>query len=70
MQPGDIHLLCSDGLTGVLDDELVSGMLAKHVDVLEGMLQTLISIALQRAAPDNISAALIRSKLPVRKDGK
>ncbi len=66
VQPGDMHLLCSDGLTGVLDDKLVSGMLAKRIDVLEGMLQTLISTALQRAAPDNISAALIRSKLPVR----
>jgi serine/threonine protein phosphatase PrpC len=66
VQPGDVHLLCSDGLTGMLDDELVSGMLAKQLNGLEGMLQSLISAALQRAAQDNVSAAMIRSKPPIR----
>ncbi len=68
VQPGDLHLLCSDGLTGVLEDETISSMLTKHVGALEGAAQTLFSAALLRAAPDNISAAMIRSEITPRKE--
>lgn len=63
VQPGDVHLICSDGLTGVLDDEMIEGILIKHEDSLEDMVQTLFSAALIREAPDNISAALIQSDI-------
>ncbi len=63
VQPGDLHLLCSDGLTGVLEDETISSMLTKNTGALEGVAQTLFNAALQRAAPDNVSAAIIRSVL-------
>lgn len=69
VQPGDVHLLCSDGLTGVLDDETISSMLGKRVGALEGTVQSLFSEALLRAAPDNISAAMILSTLTPRKNG-
>ena len=63
VQPGDVHLICSDGLTGVLDDEMIEGILIKHEDALEDMVQTLFSAALIHEAPDNISAALIQSDI-------
>jgi len=66
VQPGDVHLLCSDGLTGVLENDTISSMLVKHVGALEGVVQTLFSAALLRAAPDNISAALVQSTLTPR----
>jgi len=67
VQPGDLHLLCSDGLTGVLADDFISNMLEKHVGALEGAAQTLFSETLLRAAPDNISAALVLSTVASRK---
>jgi serine/threonine protein phosphatase PrpC len=63
VQPGDVHLICSDGLTGVLDDQSITGMLIKHEDELEDMVQTLFSAALIREAPDNISAIIVQSDL-------
>ncbi len=63
VRPGDVHLICSDGLTGVLDDEMIEGMLIKHEDALEDMVQTLFSAALIREAHDNISAAIIQSDI-------
>lgn len=67
VRPGDVHLLCSDGLTGVLSDDTISDMLIKHVGALEGAVQTLFSAALLRAAPDNVSAAMVQSTLSPRK---
>ncbi len=63
VQPGDVHLICSDGLTGVLGDELIAGMLTKHENALEDMVQTLFSAALIRKAHDNITAVIVQSDL-------
>jgi len=68
VQPGDVHLLCSDGLTGVLDDKTIASMLSQHSGVLEGVVQSLFSASLLRAAPDNISAAMIRSELSSKRE--
>ncbi len=68
VQPGDLHLLCSDGLTGVLEDETISGMLTKNTGALEGVAQTLFNMALLRDAPDNISTAIIQSVLSPGKE--
>lgn len=66
VQPGDVHLLCSDGLTGVLDDAVVADMLIKREDNIEGVLQTLFNAALLKGATDNISAALVLARLAPR----
>ncbi len=63
VQPGDVHLLCSDGLTGVLEDDIIKSMLGKHIGALDGVLQTFFSECLLRSAPDNISAAIVLSEL-------
>lgn len=66
VQPGDVHLLCSDGLTGVIDEATIAEMLIRREGTLEGVLQSLFNAALHKGAPDNISAALVSSKLAPR----
>ena len=63
VQPGDYYLLCSDGLTGVLDDKQIRKIIARHDGELEGIAQKLLNAALLRAAPDNVSVALVHSGL-------
>jgi protein phosphatase len=57
--PGDQLLLCTDGLTEMVTDELIAGVLheAKTVD---DACQTLIDLALAGGGFDNITVALTR----------
>ncbi len=67
VEPGDIYLFCSDGLSGVLDDELIAKILKARAGTIEGVIQNLLSAALRRSAADNISIALVESVRPARK---
>lgn len=60
LQPGDICLICSDGLTDVVDDESIAGLLTQHADDLEGLPQRLVDSAKQAGGPDNISVILVQ----------
>jgi len=55
----EIFLLCSDGLTGVLEDEEISTILALRSHQPEHCLETLIDACVDGGAPDNISVILI-----------
>jgi protein phosphatase len=57
--PGDIVLMCSDGLTGHLDDEEIAGVVAKDDD-LAAVCERLIEIANSRGGEDNVTVALVR----------
>ena len=58
IEPGDVYLLCSDGLSGMVsDDELVA--LLTRDDDLEEVLAALIFAANNAGGPDNITAVLI-----------
>lgn len=65
LQEGDIFLLCTDGLVGMLEDELVSDALRAHVPGglhppdLEGAANALVTMANDRGGYDNITVALI-----------
>jgi protein phosphatase len=55
LEPGDIALLCSDGLTTVVDDDEIAACLAATAP--QKRAEALIAFALDRGAPDNVSVA-------------
>jgi PPM family protein phosphatase len=59
-QPGDLVLLCSDGLSDMLIDEVISQTLLAHQDSLETAGQALIEAANEAGGKDNISVVLAR----------
>jgi len=65
LESGDVFLLCTDGLAGMLEDELLSDALRAHVSPgdaapdVEGAARTLLAMAKDRGGYDNISVALI-----------
>lgn len=59
LQVGDIYLLCSDGLSGVVDDATMAKVLASEPD-LDAACRTLVDIANERGGPDNITVVLVR----------
>ncbi len=62
MQAGDIHLICSDGLSGVLSDRFMAQCLSLHSDEQEAAIQVLLFSALRRSARDNVSVAIVYAR--------
>jgi serine/threonine protein phosphatase PrpC len=60
-QPGDIYLLCSDGLYDMVADTEIHDIILRHQDNLETATQSLIDTANQNGGADNVSALLIRT---------
>jgi PPM family protein phosphatase len=58
-KPGDVYLLCSDGLTGMISDEEVASILRGSED-LEESADALIRAANQSGGRDNITVVLFR----------
>ncbi|MEZ5155538.1 MAG: Stp1/IreP family PP2C-type Ser/Thr phosphatase [Solirubrobacterales bacterium] len=58
-RPGDVFLLCSDGLTTMLDDEDVAAVLAREED-LNMAGRRLVRAANERGGRDNITVVLFR----------
>ncbi|MFM6977631.1 MAG: PP2C family protein-serine/threonine phosphatase [Micrococcales bacterium] len=57
--PGDRWLLCSDGLSGVVPEDVISRiMLNKTVDVEEAA-ELLVYEALEHGAPDNVTVVIV-----------
>jgi serine/threonine protein phosphatase PrpC len=59
LQPGDQMLLCSDGLTGPVDDQRIAEILVGTPDGAEAC-QSLIDAANAAGGPDNITVVLLR----------
>ncbi len=57
--PGDLVLLCSDGLTGMLTDRLLRRILTREAELHE-LVADLILGANERGGRDNITAVLIK----------
>lgn len=57
VRPGDVFLLCSDGLSGVLDDKVLSEMVLTNPP--EPAVAKLIKLANDWGGPDNISAVVV-----------
>jgi PPM family protein phosphatase len=58
-QPGDLFLLCSDGLHGCVDDKEITELLGRDAPS-DDICDALIDAALEQGAPDNVTAVLIR----------
>jgi serine/threonine protein phosphatase PrpC len=58
-QPGDIYLLCSDGLSGMIADDEILDILMSTGDINEGC-RRLITRANEHGGEDNITAILVR----------
>lgn len=59
-EPGDIYLLCSDGLSDMLLPEEIGGLLASSQKTLQHVCDDLVQRANDNGGHDNISAILIR----------
>ena len=60
-KPGDVYLLCSDGLTGMLPEEEILRVVSDHNDDLERACQELIDRANERGGLDNVTAILVKT---------
>jgi serine/threonine protein phosphatase PrpC len=60
----DIYLLCSDGLSDLVDDEVIQNTLNMLSSDLTVTAQTLIDMANDSGGKDNISVILVRVKKP------
>jgi serine/threonine protein phosphatase PrpC len=59
-QPGDVFLLCSDGLAGlVTDDELEDALQSLVVTGLDEKSAELVALAHERGAPDNVTVGFL-----------
>lgn len=58
--PGDIYMLCSDGLNDMVDDEEIHLTLSKYSANLGQAANELVRLANQKGGKDNISVVLIR----------
>ncbi len=63
LQPGDQLLLCSDGLTGVVEDEAIARTLMEVEDP-DQAVGDLIDLANEAGGPDNITVLLLRYEDP------
>ena len=57
-QSGDIFLLCSDGLSGMISDEQMQAIVARNVGNLEGATRKLIDTANANGGVDNVTVIL------------
>lgn len=58
--PGDVYLLCSDGLTDMVSDVQIRSILINHGAHLKAAVSELIEVAKQKGGKDNISVILVR----------
>ena len=56
--PGDLFLLCSDGLTDMITDDLIEDIQLNYKDDLQKMNMELIKQAKEHGGKDNVSAML------------
>jgi len=70
VREGDVYLLCTDGLTDMVEDEDIAAALAQPSASLDECGARLVAMANDRGGRDNISVVLIRIRraFPARRD--
>jgi len=59
-QPGDIFMLCSDGLTNMLPDAEIAAAIGEFPDDLQAAAGNAVALANTRGGRDNVSVVLMR----------
>jgi protein phosphatase len=60
LKPGDLYMLCSDGLTGMASDTDISAVLDGTAEGLETTAKRAIELANSRGGRDNVSVVLLK----------
>jgi len=60
-RPGDIYLLCSDGLTGMVPEDEILKLVTENAGDLEKACKELIDTANARGGLDNVTAILVKT---------
>jgi protein phosphatase len=60
LQDGDVLLLCSDGLSGMVPDEQMAEIVRGHPRDLRGAAQALVDAANQAGGQDNVTCVLVQ----------
>lgn len=68
LQKDDIILLCTDGVTSVLDDDEILNSLEKETS--DDLAARLVKEALSKSSRDNITAVVIKNSMDNEKGGK
>ncbi|WP_198970354.1 PP2C family protein-serine/threonine phosphatase [Xylophilus sp. ASV27] len=69
VEPGDRYLLCSDGLTDMLDDGAIGRLLAAGLP-MDGSAEALVRAANAAGGRDNVSVVLVQAEGPPRTPGR
>lgn len=59
-QPGDLYIMCTDGLSGPASDEDIRTIVLRHQQNLQECAQALVDRANESGGPDNITVVLCR----------
>ena len=70
LSDGDTILLCSDGLSGLCNDELISEVIAEFSDNPSECRNELISAALSHGGHDNVTVAICTINMDEKDDGE
>lgn len=62
IEPGDIFLLCSDGLTARVHDHEIGAILESHD--ADDRVRKLVELTLARGAPDNVTVVSVSAQQP------
>ncbi|HEY8430102.1 MAG TPA: serine/threonine-protein phosphatase, partial [Sandaracinaceae bacterium] len=58
-QPGDVYVLCSDGLSGMMSDDVIRDIVTAHDDPHEAA-RALIERANQNGGEDNVTVVILK----------
>lgn len=62
LESGDIYLLCSDGLSGMVSDEQILRILSEKECTISDMRQQLYELAMENGGKDNITILLLQAQ--------
>ena len=60
IEPGDLFLLCTDGLTNMVPEAQIGAALAAHAHDLDAAARNMVNLANARGGRDNVSVVLLR----------